>query len=83
MQQANTIQVAPKASSVINRVIRLFGKSRYSTPQSDPVLRSIDWPDSNVEYDSKQPHHGSYKQPISGGYNEAYIAQFWASYHLR
>ena len=83
MQQANTIQVAPKASSVFNRIIRLFGSSRYSTLQSDPVLSSIDWPDSDLESDSKQPHQGSYKQPISGGYNEAYIVQHWTSYHLR
>jgi hypothetical protein len=83
MQQANTIQLAPKASSVMNRIIRLFCNSRYSVPQSDQALSSIEWPDSNLEHDSKQPHHGSYKQPISGGYNEAFIVQCWASYHLR
>jgi len=83
MQQANTIQMALKASSVINRVTRLFGNSRYSIPQSDQALSSIEWPDSNLGHDSKQSHYGSYKQPISGGYNEAFIVQYWTSYHLR
>jgi len=83
MQQASIIQLSPKASSVFKRVIRFFGNSRYSTPQSDQALSSIEWPDSNLEHDSKQPHHGSYKQPISGGYNEAFIVQYWTSYHLR
>jgi len=81
MQQADTIQLVPKASSVFNRVIRLFGSSRYSAPQPDQILSNIDWPDSDPE--SKQTYCGSYKQPISGGYNEAFIVQYWTSYHLR
>jgi hypothetical protein len=81
MQQADTIQLVPKTSSVFNRIIRLFGSSRNSTPQPDLVLSNIDWHDSDS--DSKQPYCGGYKQPISGGYNEAFIVQYWTSYDLR
>jgi hypothetical protein len=81
MQQADTILPVSKASSVFDGVIRLFGRSRISTPQPDEAPSNIDWPDSDP--DSIQPYHGSFKQPVSGGYNEAYIVQYWASYHLR
>jgi hypothetical protein len=81
MQQADTILPVSKASSVFDGVIRLFGRSRISTPQPDEAPSNIDWPDSDS--DSIQPYHGSFKQPVSGGYNEAYIVQYWASYHLR
>lgn len=80
MQQVDTIQQAPKVSTVFNRVVDFFGRSRFSTPQSDQDMTNIDWPDSDSEL--KQPDHGSYKQPFSGGYNEAYIVQYWTSYHL-
>ena len=81
MQQADTIRLIPKAPTIFNRVIHFFGSSRLSTPQPDQVSSNIDWPDSDP--DSKQPYHESYKRPISGGYNEAFIVQYWASYHLR
>ena len=81
MQQADTILPVPKASSVFDRVIHFFGNSRFSIPQSDHALSNIDWPDSGS--DSVQSCHGSFKQPVSGGYNEAYIVQYWTSYHLR
>jgi len=81
MQQANTIQLVPKASSVFNRVIRLFGSSRYSAPEPDLVITNIDWPD--FDSNSKQSCCGSDNQLVSGGYNEAFIVQYWASYHLR
>ncbi len=83
MQQADTIQLVPKGSTIFNRVIHFFGRSRFSTPQPDQVLSNIDWPDSEPESDSKQPYYGNYKQPISGGYNDAFIVQYWTSYHLR
>jgi len=83
MQQADTIQLVPKTLSVVNRVIRLFGSSRYSTPQPDQILSNIDWPDVDPNSDSKQPNRGRFEQPISGGYNEAFIVQYWTSYHLR
>ena len=35
MQQAINFQLATKASSVINRIIRLFCNARYSIPRSD------------------------------------------------
>ena len=83
MHQSDTIQLVPKTSSVFNRVIRLFGSSRYAAPQPDQILSNIDWPDSDPDSDSKQPYYGSYEQPFSGGYNEAFIVQYWTSYHLR
>ena len=83
MGQADTIQQAPEALSLVDRVIRLFGRSRYPTPEPDRHLNNIDWPDVDPDSDTKQPKRGSYKQPISGGYNEAFIVQHWSSYHLR
>jgi hypothetical protein len=79
MQQADTIQPVPKVSTIFNRIVHFFGSSRFSTPQPNHVMINIDWPDS----DSKQSYCGSDIQPVSGGYNEAYIVQYWASYHLR
>ena len=81
MQQVDTIQLIPKVSTIFDRVIHFFGSSRFSTPQPDQVLSNIDWPDS--ESDSKQPYCGSDNQSISGGYNEAFIVQYWTSYHPR
>jgi hypothetical protein len=81
MQQVDTIQLVPKVSTIFNRVVRFFGSSRFSTPQPDQVMTNIDWPDS--DFDSKQPYYGNDNQPVSGGYNEAFIVQYWTSYHLR
>ena len=81
MQQADTILPVPKGSSVFDRVIHFLGSSRFSTSQPDQVLTNIAWPDS--DFDSKQSYYGSDNQPVSGGYNEAFIVQYWASYHLR
>jgi hypothetical protein len=79
MQQVDTIQPVPKVSTIFNRVVHFFGRSRLSSPRPDPVITNINWPDS----DSKQSYSGSDNQPVSGGYNEAYIVQYWTSYHLR
>ncbi len=79
MQRADNIQLVPKVSTFFDRVVRFFGRSRFSTPQPEQVMTNIDWPDA----DSKQPYCESDNQPVSGGYNEAYIVQHWASYHLR
>ena len=57
------------------------GNYRFLTPQPGHVLTNIDWPDS--DFDSKQSYWGSNNQLVSGGYNEAYIVQYWTSYHLR
>jgi len=81
MQQVDTIQLVPKVSTIFYRLVHFFGRSRFSTPQPDQVMTNIDWPDSDP--DPKQPYCGSDNQPVSGGYNEAYIAQYWTSYHLR
>ena len=81
MQQADTILPVSKAPSVFDGVIRLLGRSRISIPQPDQALSNTDWPDSDAE--SIQSYHGSFKQPVSGGYNEAFIVQYWTSYHLR
>ena len=81
MQQTDNIVPISKASSVFERVIHFFGRSRISTSGPDRVLGNIDWHDSDT--DSEQPCHESFIQPVSGGYNEAYIVQHWTSYHLR
>ena len=83
MHQTDTLQLVPKASTIFSRVIHFFGNSRLSTPQPDQVLSNIDWPDSDPASNPKQPYHESYKRPISGGYNEAFIVQYWTSYHFR
>ena len=79
MQQVDTIQPVPKVSTLFNRVVRFFGRSRLSSHQPDPVTANIDWPDSG----SEQSYCGRDNRPVSGGYNEAYIVQYWTSYHLR
>ncbi len=81
MQQADTIQLVPKVSTIFDRVVHFFDKSRFPAPQPEQVKSNIDWPDSDS--DSKQPYCGSDNQPISGGYNDAFIVQYWTSYHLR
>lgn len=81
MQQIDTIQLAPKGSTIFNWVVNFFVGSRISTPQSDLLTTNVDWPDSDS--DSYQPYYGSDNQHVSGGYNEAFIVQHWASYHLR
>ena len=81
MQHADTVRLSPNISALFNRVIHFFGRSRISTHQSERVLGNIDWHDSDTDF--KQPCHGTYKQPISGGYNEAFIIRYWTSYHLR
>jgi len=79
MQQVDTIQQVPKVSTLFNRVVHFFGRSRLSSHQHDPVTTNIYWPDS----DSEQSYCRRDNRPVSGGYNEAYIVQYWTSYHLR
>lgn len=79
MQQIDTFQALPKVSSFFDRAVRFFGRSRFPAPQSEQIMTDIEWPDS----DSEPSCHRSDDQPVSGGYNEAYIVQYWASYHLR
>ena len=79
MQQVDTNQLISQASTVFNRIIHFFGSPRISIPQPDRILSNIDWPDS----DSEQSYCGCDNQPVSGGYNEAFIVQYWTSYHLR
>lgn len=81
MQHADIIRLSPKISTLFNRVIHFFNSSRLSTPLPDQGQCNIEWPDSDPE--SGQPSEGSCKRPVCGGYNEAYIVQYWASYHLR
>jgi len=81
MQQVDTIQLVPRVSTIFNRVAHFFASSRISTPQPDQVISNIDWPDSDSNF--KQSYCGSDNQPVSGGYNEAFIIQYWTSYHLR
>ncbi len=81
MPQAHTIQLAPIVSTIFDRIVHFFSRSRVSTPQPYLVITNIDWPDSDS--DSKQSYCGSDNQHVSGGYNEAFIVQHWTSYHLR
>ena len=81
MQQVDTNQLIPKASTVFNRIIHFFGSPQKLIARPNRVLFNIDWHDSDSE--SGQPSHDSCKRPVCGGYNEAYIVQYWASYHLR
>ena len=83
MPQVDTTQLAPKVSAIFNRVVHFFGSSRFSIPQPDQVLNNIDWPDSDFDSSSKQSCYESNERPISGGYNEAFIVQHWASYNPR
>jgi len=79
MQQVDTIQLALKVSAIFNRLVNFFVSSRVPTHQPEPLLTNIDWHDS----DPRQSYHGNDNQHVSGGYNEAFIVQHWASYHLR
>ena len=87
MQQVDINQLIPKASTLFNRIIHFFSKPRILIPQHDQfprperILSNIDWPDS----DSESEHHSydSCNRPVCGGYNEAFIVQYWTSYHLR
>ena len=79
MQQVDAIQLVPKVSATFNRAVHFLGSFRLSTPQPAQAMITIDWPDS----DSKQSYCESDNQPVSGGYNEAYIVQYWTSYRLR
>ena len=81
MQHTDTIRLSPKVSTLFNRVIRFFGSPRIPITQPERVLGNIDWHDSDSE--SEQHSHDSCNRPVCGGYNEAYIVQYWASYHLR
>ena len=79
MQQADSIQPLSKCAILFNRVIHFFDSSRASPSRSDPIKSNIDRAESDLE--AEQPYRGS--QPVSGGYNEAFIVQYWTSYHLR
>ena len=79
MQQADSIQLIPKVSTIFERIARLFCRSRVLTPVPEQFMTHIHWPDS----DSEPSYCERDNQPVSGGYNEAYIVQHWTSYHLR
>lgn len=81
MQQANTVLPISTASSLLRRAIRLVFSSRISTDGSNRVSGSIEWTDSDPG--CEPPDCPRHERPISGGYNEAYIVQFWTSYHLK
>ena len=79
MQQIDTIQLAPKGSTIFNRIVNFFVDSRITAPQSQRLVTNVVGPDS----DSKLSDHGRGNQHVSGGYNEAFIVQHWASFDLR
>lgn len=83
MQQVDTNLLIPKASIVFNRIFHFFGRPQKliaqaeQSPRPNRILSNIDW------HDSEQPSHDSCNRPVCGGYNEAFIVQHWASYHLK
>jgi len=79
MQQADSIQQVPIVSTIFERIARLFCRSRVLTPVPEPFITHINWSDSDSEPSCCERDN----QPVSGGYNEAYIVQHWTSYHLR
>ena len=79
MQYADNIQSLSKDSTLYNWVIHFFGIARSSSLQTEEIQSNIDWPDSELE--SEQLCHGI--QHVSGGYNEAFVVQYWTSYHPR
>lgn len=86
MPQVDINHLIPKASSVFNRIIHFIGSPRIlvsqqgPSPRTDRILGNIEWHDSDP--DSGQNCHDSCNRPVCGGYNEAFIVQHWASYHL-
>ena len=81
MQQADTLLPSRQAPSVFERVIRFIGRPRVSTCPAEPIADNTDWPDS--DFDPGKPANGTVEKPVCGGYNEAYIVQYWTSYHLK
>lgn len=70
-QQAETSQLIRQISKLVTSVTRFFGASRCSSIQADQNL-----------IDSNSVHFHS-REPFSGGYNEAFVIQFWVSYNPR
>jgi hypothetical protein len=71
MFQTATNQIIRQITSPLTRVVRLIAGSRSLSIHADRTSVSSDPFDFRDEL------------PISGGYNEAYIFQSWASYNLR
>ena len=53
------------------RIARFFGSVPFMSKSSSEDSVVDPWVDSHTE------------QPFSGGYNEAFVVQFWSSYTLR
>lgn len=86
MLQADTNLLVPKASTTLSRIIHFLCSLRIFAPQPGHstrpgrILCNIDWPDSDSE--SEQHSRENCNRSVSGGYNEAFIVQHWASYNL-
>ena len=79
MQQIDTIQLAPKGLTIFNQVVSFFVGSRITASQSQRLTTNVVWPDS----DSRQIYNEGGNRHVSGGYNEAFIVQHWASFDIR
>lgn len=81
MKSIDTTLLTRKVSSILDGVAHIFGNSQTSSPKLPPPITPIVWPDSA----SDTAHHYccSGPQPASGGYNEAFIMEHWASYNPR
>ena len=79
MQHADTIQLAPKVSTIFERLVHFFVGPRISTPQPDLLTTNVDCTDS----DSRQSYYGGDNQHVCGGYNEAFIVQHCSFFDIR
>ncbi len=71
IQQTETSQLIRQISNLVTSVTRYFGASRISSIQADRNL--ID--SLSADFHSREL--------CSGGYNEAFVIQCWASYNPR
>ncbi len=71
MRQTETSKLKHQISILVTKVIHFFGKYQYSSAQTDKNL-----------IDSHLADFHS-RESCSGGYNEAFVIQFWASYNPR
>ena len=69
MSRRETIKTANKSLSLLSRATRFFTASRAGRHFAD----------AKSENGQESPR----EQAFSGGYNEAFVMQFWASYNPR
>jgi len=68
MQRSDSSKPIQQNSS---RIARFFDKPLFAAEKSSQHPGVDPWDEAHIE------------QPFSGGYNEAFVIQFWSSYTLR